>query len=505
MKKLLLLLILGGMLPLIGGAQSRNVNFFLDICRFQDISDGKAIAEIYFAIDGTSIQHKKDADSLKFQCSVNISWLLEKEIQGEGVDTIAGSNITLSWAPDLRPEDTTLESLRQSLFYMQKIDLQPGKYRLQAIARDNYTEYESRTMAVNEFIVEAQGETDFKFSDIKWIAEENLKKARREGRTPTRDDLIPLVTNDAFINADSMAFYQEIYHSDQLLSDKTFTLIATIWQGGNRIWAYELPQAKTTGRFRVFKGQFDISKLKSNTYYLQIDLVNNRNQPLQTYRKKFYVYNSRLEIEFDRLAANVAEGDLFGEYEAEELDYYLATLGPISTEQERNFVKVLNTLDQKRNYLYSFFDKRRRNPSQKVVALWNGHLAALDYINQQFKSSFKAGWQTDRGRAFLQYGIPNDVERYPHESGLMPYEIWRYNRLGSQTNVIFIFYDPDLATNEYPLLHSTKYGEISNPRWRAQLDARNGGRNSGQIDYENDFDPATRFPDSKLNVQERRN
>ena len=87
---------------------------------------------------------------------------------------------------------------------------------------------------------------------------------------------------------------------------------------------------------------------------------------------------------------------------------------------------------------------------------------------------------------FLKYGIPEDVERHPSKPNLLPYETWRYNRLGRQTNVVFIFYDPDLATNDYPLLHSTKYGEENNPRWRSQLAAGNAGLTPQGIDYERD-------------------
>ncbi|MCB0846455.1 MAG: GWxTD domain-containing protein, partial [Bacteroidetes bacterium] len=141
-------------------------------------------------------------------------------------------------------------------------------------------------------------------------------------------------------------------------------------------------------------------------------------------------------------------------------------------------------------------EKRKKDPSQEVSALWNGHLLALDYVNQQYKSTFREGWQTDRGRVFLKYGIPQDVERFPAEANLIPYEIWRYNRLGAQTNVIFIFFDQDLSSNEYVLLHSTKYGEVNNPRWREQL--RNKGLTPGSVDYEQ-FDPLNNRIDSKLN------
>ena len=68
-----------------------------------------------------------------------------------------------------------------------------------------------------------------------------------------------------------------------------------------------------------------------------------------------------------------------------------------------------------------------------------------------------------------QYGPPNDIQSFPSDNNKYPYELWTYNKLGVQPGVIFVFWDPDLTTNEYRLLHSTKYGEPNNPRWRVDL------------------------------------
>ncbi|MEZ4774851.1 MAG: GWxTD domain-containing protein [Bacteroidia bacterium] len=486
MKKIGLLFLLA--LPLF--VQGQSVGFYLDICRFYDFQVNKTIAEFYFAVDGTTLVYQKDEDGL-FQVSVNINWLLQRIENGDSIP-VMGDNYNLQFQPEERLNDTTLESRRKSLFNLQKVDLEPGMYQFQAIAFDRYAASAQKVMAINEFEVKALPSGEIAFSDIKWIASEKESKGQL-GRT--RDDLIPLVTNDAFINQDSMVFYQEIYNTDDVL-DQKFTIRSRFWQGDNILYSYEQTQVRPPRPQRnAFKEKFDISKLKSNTYYIQVEVLNYKGQPVASYKKKFFVYNSRVETEYDNLASN-SETDIFNDYSEEQLDYYLRTLSYISTEQEYNFARALESLSQKKNFLYTFFEKRKTNPRQKVQALWNGHLAALDYVNQQFKSSFREGWQTDRGRAFIKYGIPSDVERYPGESSIIPYEIWRYDRLGAQNNVIFIFYDSDLASNEYVLLHSNKYGEISNPRWKEQL--QNKGLVPGTIDFERNESLQNRF-DTKLN------
>ncbi|MDX2246117.1 MAG: GWxTD domain-containing protein [Bacteroidia bacterium] len=472
MKKIGLVFLM--VLPLMLRGQS--VGFYLDVCRFFDFQVNKTIAEFYFAVDGTTLEYQKDEDGL-YQVSVNINWLLQRIDNGDSIP-VMGDNYNLQFQPEERLKDTTAELRRKTLFNLQKVDLEPGMYKLQAIAYDRYAPAAQKIMAIHEFEIKALSPNQIVFSDIKWIAYEKDSKGT-VGRT--RDDLIPLVTNDAFINQDSLVFYQEIYNTDDVL-DQNFTVRSRFWQGDNILYAYEQTQARPPRPQRnAFREKFDIRSLKSNTYYLQVEVLNYKGLPVATYRKKFFVYNSRVETEYDNLAVT-SETDIFNDYSEEQLDYYLRTLSYISTEQEYNFARALESPEQKKNFLYTFFEKRKTNPRQKILALWNGHLAALDYVNQQFKSSFREGWQTDRGRVFIKYGIPSDIERYPGESAIIPYEIWRYDRLGAQNNVIFIFYDSDLASNEYLLLHSTKYGEISNPRWKEQL--QNKGLVPGTIDFE---------------------
>ena len=59
----------------------------------------------------------------------------------------------------------------------------------------------------------------------------------------------------------------------------------------------------------------------------------------------------------------------------------------------------------------------------------------------------------------------------PDEPSAPPYEIWIYNFLveTNQTGVKFLFYNEELAPNEFRLLHSTCRGELQNPRWEVEL------------------------------------
>lgn len=463
-------------------AQGKSVQFFMDVCRFHDTRLSDPTAEIYFSIDGTSVVHKLKQDN-KYHAAVNVTWFLERLVDGDSIG-VAGDKLVLDWPENEFPEDTASSKMRKHLFYQEYLRLPPGRYLLQASVSDQYAPSSEASVAFRDFEVAPLSESGLQFSDIKWI-----EHRRKLDDRMNRQDLLPMVTNDAFINQDSMVFYQEIYHVSNEYDGK-FVIRARIHQGDNILYAFENTQPRVANQINAFMMSLSgLEKLRSNTYHLQIDLLDIRNVPFATYRKKFYIYNSRLDQDFEAISVfDNNEKDIFNEYEHGELDYYLTTLLWISTQQERDFIRSLETADQKRNYLLSFWEKRKRYPTQKIAALWRGHLMALDYVNQQFKSNLNEGWKTDRGRVFLKYGIPSDVERYPSgPSGAIPWEMWRYDQLGAQSAVIFVFYDPDLSTDEYPLLHSSKYGEVFNPRWQEQLLGPDNKITPGSIDYE-DYD-----------------
>ncbi len=472
-------------LPCFAQAQTENANFFVDIWRFHTTFTDTPRAQIYLALDGTSVRYEAGSDNLfRPQTSGKVELFKLSETDTQRVYL---ANVRFEFPDGQGLKDTTLESRKVTLLNTEELGFIPGRYLLKAEVSDQLNPKANKTQAVKEFEVDRLPQGEFGCSDIKWVSR-NLRK----GRTINRSDLLPLVTNDYFMNEDTMRFYQELYYTNALVEDRFF-IRSVIFQGDQRIWTTQTREREKVARkFNAHWETLYIGKLRSNIYYLQVEILDKTGKPIHSYRKKFYVYNSRVEAEFEEVVAGGQGTEVFNQYTEEELEYYIQTLMYAATEQERNFARVLETYEQKKNFIYSFFDKRKKR-DQKIISLWKGHLVALDYVNESFKSSLRQGWQTDRGRVFLQYGIPNDVERFPAESGVVPYEIWRYNRIGAQTNLMFVFYDPDLATEEYPLLHSNKYGETNNPRWQSMLMGK--GRVPTEVDFERNAD---RF-NNKLN------
>lgn len=461
MKKLfLIILLISAAFQLKAG----DVEFYLDLCRFQNAADQPYI-EVYMSIDATSVDFQQ-VKNKGFQANVNIRMQLKKISGTDTLITYADNyNLLSQFIPD-----TTAEHTRQAFVEMKRIQLESGEgdYLLEVIMKDKQDEEGLAIVNYYSFEIEKPVE-GFAFSDLEFV--HSIEKVEEENiLTKNGYQIIPFGMNATFVDQDHLGFYVELYHADQLFQDKYFAQ-ASILQGGQALLMYDLMRQKEAAPMDVFSGHFDISKLPSQTYQLQIKIFDPQNPEGESFTKAFFVANSRIEPRLAEYTAQTPGAELFSEYSDDQLTDYIETLIHISTENEIRFAKALTEKEDKQNFLYAFWQKRL-SQDKTVEQLWRGHLAALDYVNEQFKSNFREGWQTDRGRVFLKYGIPSDIELYPSESSRLPHEIWKYDRLGAQSQIIFVFLDNDLGSGEYVLIHSNKYGELQNFGWQGML--RNG-------------------------------
>ena len=78
------------------------------------------------------------------------------------------------------------------------------------------------------------------------------------------------------------------------------------------------------------------------------------------------------------------------------------------------------------------------------------------------------GWKTDRGRAYIKYGSPSNIEPHLYDRGFKPYELWEYNNIPGAGHALFVFADLT-AFGEFELIHSTVAGERKLVNWIDEL------------------------------------
>ena len=158
----------------------------------------------------------------------------------------------------------------------------------------------------------------------------------------------------------------------------------------------------------------------------------------------------------------------FATMNEQELDREFDLSKYIASKAELDHYKSLKGEDAKRKALFEFWNKRDEDKSTPINEVKVEHFKRVEYANLTFRNGKKEGWRSDRGRVYIVYGAPDEIERHANEIDTKPYEIWQYHSL--QGGVEFIFGDRT-GFSDYVLLHSTHRSELHDENWQRQIGA----------------------------------
>ena len=473
-------------LPLLciaGSIEAQELAYFVDALQFRKVektvSNLTPYVEVHTHINGNSVVWVQN-DAGGFMASVEAIYALQ-----EGVEEDAGVLKVIIKSPILA--DTGNGAKNIILTDIRKMPVSEIKYTLIGVLRDLNNEAEKSYTFEKDIWIEANNHfSDIIFTDV------FAKSVKNNTFTRYGWDVRPRISNNFFENIDTLSFYMELYNlgeavqksaPDDKIEHYFITSYITQANSTDKMAKYQKRVRMKARNFDIFHTEFDISGLPSQTYFLNFEVYSPQNKLITSHSEKIFLFNDRVE---EDVAETKGDYDRVFGFPEPEIDYYLGPMGFISNTSEQNFKKALKTYTEKKNFFFSFWDKRKKNASDNPLKPFREFKASLDYVNEHYKSSYLDGWKTARGRVLLQNGPPNDIQYFQGEKWRYPYEIWSYNRLKTQNNVKFVFYDPDLITGDYPLLHSTKFGELQNPKWQLELVKRNTQNNNiGQDDLDN--------------------
>jgi GWxTD domain-containing protein len=117
----------------------------------------------------------------------------------------------------------------------------------------------------------------------------------------------------------------------------------------------------------------------------------------------------------------------------------------IITDAERNAFRQLTTDDERAQFVEQFWLRRDPTPSTPENELKDEHYRRIGFANGRFTSqSGVPGWRTDRGRIYIEFGPPDEIDSHPATNdGQTPaHETWRYRWIeGIGNNVLMDFVD----------------------------------------------------------------
>ncbi len=452
------------------GNKNKRLAAYLQVKQFYTPDAGDYV-ELQFQYVGHSLSYAPKGKDLVGEVAVII-----KINQGE--KTVAQDAYRLN-------SPVMVDSIVDDFYDIKHFALAPGNYQCQLELLD----LNSKNPAVKSafsFAVEEFADA-LSISDI-IVAESATKTQQQNVFSKSGYDILPRIATFYPTELTNLPIYFEVYNSTQI-EDSTFIIRQQV---KDLETAQILPEFTTFSKHKkaavvpVFKS-LNITNIPTGRYALSMTIFDKKSNELSTQSYEFERANDQdTVVNFADLILDPAFQQSITD---DSVKFYLASLIPISGQgQARSILKEVrrksNDKALQRKMIQAIW--KQIDPVNTFEA-WMRYKEQVLFVEENFKNNFQPGFETDRGRVYLQYGAPNRTIQREVSASELPYEIWEYNKIGKYSNKKFIFYNPDLINNNYRLLHSDMIGELKNPNWQYELNRRNSKH--GSVDDGNEYVP----------------
>src|SRR6202140_1404155 len=133
----------------------------------------------------------------------------------------------------------------------------------------------------------------------------------------------------------------------------------------------------------------------------------------------------------------------------------------IITDEERAAFRQLSNDEERDNFIEAFWQRRDPTPDTEENEYKEEHYQRIAYSNEHFAAGVP-GWRTDRGKMYIMYGKPDEIEAHPsggtydrpqEEGGgttsTFPFETWRYRYLEDIGQEVIIEFVDTCMCGEY--------------------------------------------------------
>ncbi|MBI4535451.1 MAG: GWxTD domain-containing protein [Ignavibacteriae bacterium] len=418
-----------------------SLDILVDYARFRG-DDNNLYIEVYYSFSQRGLTYTADAEVAKAGVDLTvIITLRDSVVYADRWIVPHTANAVASL-----PEALNLVSVSNMM-------LGEGHYRLQVLGRDvnNPARMDSVTMPLNVKMLTTEKEV---LSDVEFAS--NITRGTKG--SPFYKNTLEVIPNVSGIYSESQRcfYYVEAYNllagtdrSDYLVKTSVYDAI------GREVISRERPK-KRTGESSVLVDELDVGRLRSGTYTLLISLLDSSKVTMTATGKKFFVYNPALGI--DSTMLSVASGsrvNMYSVMEEPEMDREFQWLRYEALDTEKDQFKALKGVDAKRKFLSDFWN--RREPGLRDL-----YLERVTHANENFRVLGREGYRSDRGRVFVMYGPPDDIDRHPNEADTRPYEVWTYNNIQGGVYFVFVLRQDG---GDYELVHSTHRNELHDENW----------------------------------------
>ncbi|GAB4172600.1 MAG: hypothetical protein Kow00108_07290 [Calditrichia bacterium] len=440
------LILLAGILS----AQSRVFN--RDVAQFSTGKSNETFVEVYCSVLQGKLQAELIQDSLyrvDFQFTVDVM---------EDDSVIDTRPLRYS---QVIPANR-LENIDNPFYSVHRFFLPPGPYTIHIRFTDHISgvqETNSFEVSVKSFSQDLVEMSDLQFSShISKILPDMLEHYKNL----IKNNLLILPRTTAILtNYDPLLWvYTEVYNLNHWHGDSIEYRLNLIFDSDSvKILKRKIISWEPSDR--IIAEGFNVISLNPGTYRLMLS-VHNLKTGAQVSEVKPFTYLKILE---EKKYQKSEQEAIYAGYTNDMLNRELEFIDYLLTNDERKMVAELGN-DATRQFLIEFWKKRDPDVSTSRNEFRDRYLQRIRKTNGMFTIKNTPGWKSDRGRIYILYGPPDEIERFESESNMRPHIVWHYYNL--EGGVEFIFGDINFQ-GDYRLLHSTHPKELKNPQWRHVL------------------------------------
>jgi GWxTD domain-containing protein len=359
------------------------------------------------------------------------------------------------------------DSTQNNFLEILRAPLSKGSYTLSIHLEDANRE---KSMISGTIPFEVTDERDqLRFSSVE-LVDLAFKSQEQSRFTKSNYYIIPLLKNYFNKEMNNLPYYTEVYGAKNALQIERKVVNAQTGQnypllGFTKTFAYQGEPVL------ALLQEIDITDLATGTYQLQLQAKDLQTGQICNQTFDFERFNDN-DIAFD-INSMLLDPAFQQSIHSDSIAYYLESLIPIAKPGEiRTLIDILKQKDtsEMRKHIQAFW---YQTSGANAYEQWVKYQSQVRSVEKHYANNYMEGFETDRGRVYLKYGQPNSVVVKESSPSEYPYEIWTYDKIGIYSNRRFVFYNPDLVSNNHRLLHSDMVGELRNPSWQQILVRRN--------------------------------
>ncbi|MDZ4752258.1 MAG: GWxTD domain-containing protein [Flavobacteriales bacterium] len=429
--------------------------------------------EVVVSVDGKTLDYK-EIETGVFRSSVEIIMVVYK-----GNEIASYKKINLE-------SDDLAKGEYADLMSVERFPLPNGNYSFEVTIKDLLTISGSSETQVSPWVINHPENSPF-VSSVEFIGAYS-PTTEENAFSKSGFDIVPWVSSHFESSSEVMMYYAELYNTDKSFGEGGAFVFQSYVANADGTPIENTKRIKREKAKPVIAGihQMDIKGLATGDYLMVLEIRDKNNELIHSgsspFTRTFIPSLVKVEPTKDEVAQSFAASFTNKDSLYAVIESHL----PIANTLERNSIDnavPVATLEQMQSFIYSFWlSHSPENPE----AGYRSYKGEVDVAQKAFATRIRKGWQTDRGRVYLQYGRPNTRIERPHSTDYFPFEIWHYYETKNLHDRRFLFYNPTLG-GDYELLHSDIPGEIQNQDWK--LLARQRGMdtpvNTSQRQYDN--------------------